>query len=245
MDGGGNDEICPQQSISKNSTRGNTMRTTDHMLLTIWGNHISKIIENSWYQIADRAIKMYYGTKLLTTPMSIFEEIEEKSTLAWAELDISNYLKHEKVKQIKLLEKITSAKLIYVLLNANLICTNKSCRNKVELMTEVKIISCKRKCLAKECVDQFEGWIDVKSEDDQVVTLETDLQLLLNYFDIEKGDANLDEIENKLLKLEDVSITHNITFSKIVSITSHCSTSDFFEKQRLGVQVLASTNICG
>ena len=60
-------------------------------------------------------------------------------------------------------------------------------------MTEVKIakfIGCKRKCLAKECADQVEGWIDVKSEDDQVVTLETDLQLLLNYSDIDKGDAN-------------------------------------------------------
>ena len=169
------------------------MGTTDHMLLTVWGNHISKIIENSCYQIADIAIKMYDGTKLLTTPISIFEEIEEKSTLDWTEVNISNYLKHEKVKKVKLLEKITSVKLIYVSLNANLTCTNKSCRNKVELMTEVKIakfIGCKRKCLAKECADQVEGWIDVKSEDDQVVTLETDLQLLLNYSDIDKGDAN-------------------------------------------------------
>ena len=136
---------------------------------------------------------MYDGTKLLTTPISIFEEIEEKSALDWTEVNISNYLKHEKVKKVKLLEKITSVKLIYVSLNANLACTNKFCRNKVELMTEVKIakfIGCKRKCLAKECVDQFEGWIDVKSEDDQVVTLETDVQLLLNYSDIDKGDAN-------------------------------------------------------
>ena len=99
---------------------------------------------------------MYDGTKLLTTPISIFEEIEEKSTLDWTEVNISNYLKHEKVKKVKLLEKITSVKLIYVSLNANLTCTNKSCRNKVELMTEVKIakfIGCKRKCLAKECAD--------------------------------------------------------------------------------------------
>ena len=169
------------------------MGTTDHMLLTVWGNHISKIIENSWYQIADIAIKMYDGTKLLTTQISIFEEIEEKSTFDWTEVNISNYLKHEKVKRVKLLEKITSVKLIYVSLNANLTCTKKICRNKVELMTEVKIakfIGCKRKCLAKECADQVEGWIDVKSEDDQVVTLETDLQLLLNYSDIDKGDAN-------------------------------------------------------
>ena len=132
------------------------MGTADHILLTVWGNYISKIIENSWYQIADKAIQMYDGTKLLTTPISIFEEIEEKSTLDWTEVNISNYLKHEKVKQVKLLEKITSVKLIYVSLNANLTCTNKFCRNKVELMTEAKIakfIGCKRKCLAKECVD--------------------------------------------------------------------------------------------
>ena len=53
------------------------MDTTGHMPLTVWGNHISKIIENRWNQIRDIVIRKHYGTKLLTTPMSIFEEIEK------------------------------------------------------------------------------------------------------------------------------------------------------------------------
>ena len=51
------------------------------------------------------------------------------------------------------------------------------------------------------------------------MTLQTDFQVLLNYFDIQNGDTNLDELEDKLLELEDFSIAYNIA-SKIVSITS-------------------------
>ena len=72
----------------------------------------------------------------------------------------------------------------------------------------------------KESVDGYEGHINVKGEEDQVVTLQTDLQVLLNYFDVKKGNANLDKIEDKPLELEDFSIKFNIASSKIVSITS-------------------------
>ena len=151
------------------------MGTTGHMPLTGWGNHISKIIENRWYQITDIVIRKYYGTKLSTTPMSIFEEIEKESTLDSSDMDVPNY-------------------------------------------SIAKCISCKRKMLVKGCVDGFEHYIDVKSKD-QVVTLQTDFQVLLNYFDVKKCNANLDEVEDKLLDLEDFSITY-IASSTIVHITS-------------------------
>ena len=41
-----------------------------------------------------------------------------------------------------------------------------------------------------------------------------------NYFDIKEGDANLNEIEDKILELEDFNITYIIASSKIVTITS-------------------------
>ena len=46
------------------------------------------------------------------------------------------------------------------------------------------------------CVDGFEDYIDVKRADDQIVTLQTDCQVLLNYFGIKKCDAEVDEIED-------------------------------------------------
>ena len=38
----------------------------------------------------------YYDTKLSTTPMHIFEEIEKEPTLDWSDVDILKYLNHEK-----------------------------------------------------------------------------------------------------------------------------------------------------
>ena len=81
--------------------------------------------------------------------------------------------------------------------------------------------------LVKECLDGFEGYIDENGQDDQVVTLQTDFEVLLNYFGIKKGNANLDEIEDKLLELEGFSIKCDIASSKIVSITSAGSAWDF------------------
>ena len=114
-------------------------------------------------------------------------------------------------------------KTINLSLSTNPICTNKSCGNKTEVTAGVKVakcISCKRKMLVKECLDGFEGYIDENGQDDQVVTLQTDFEVLLNYFGIKKGNANLDEIEDKLLELEGFSIKCDIASSKIVSITS-------------------------
>ena len=36
----------------------------------------------------------------------------------------------------------------------------------------------------EKCVDVFGSYIDVRSKDNQVVTLQTDFQVLLSYFDM-------------------------------------------------------------
>lgn len=123
----------------------------------------------------------------------------------------------------KLLKEITWPKIKCVFLNTNPVCTNKSFGNKFEVMAGVKgakCISWNRKIQVKECADRSEGYIDMKSEEDQVATPQTDFQVLLNYFDIKNSDTNFDEIEDKLLELKDFSTTYNITSPKIVSITS-------------------------
>ena len=51
----------------------------------------------------------------------------------------------------------------------------------------------------------------------------------------QNSDSNLDDIEDKLLELEDFSITYNITSSNIVSIASSDSAWDFSEVYRLMV----------
>ena len=55
-----------------------------------------------------------------------------------------------------------------------------------------------------------------KKWDDQVVTLQTGFRVLLNYFDIEKGDVNLGKIDDKLFEMEDFSMKYNIASSTIV-----------------------------
>ena len=97
---GGNKENYIQQSSNKNSTRENTYSTTGSVPLTVWGNHISKIIENRQQQITDTAIRKYYGTKLMKTPMSIFKEFEKEDTLDWSDDNIPNYLNHQKIESI-------------------------------------------------------------------------------------------------------------------------------------------------
>ena len=78
------------------------------------------------------------------------------------------------------------------------------------------------------------------------MTLKTDFQVLLNYCGIKKGCANLDEIEDKLLELEDFSITCNIASSELVSVTSGGSTLIIFEEiKKLQVQIFAGIKLCG
>ena len=93
--------------------------------LTVWGNH------NHISKITDIAIRKYYGNKLSTTPMSIYEEIEKESSLDWSDVDVPNYLNHEKLEKEKLLKEIASPKIINVSISTNLICANKSSESKV------------------------------------------------------------------------------------------------------------------
>ena len=55
------------------------------------------------------------------------------------------------------------------------------------------------------------------------------LPRIKNYFDIEMGDANLDEIKDKLLGLKDTNMTYNWASSNIVTITSAGSTWNFMK----------------
>ena len=101
--------------------------------------------------------------------MSISEDTVKESTIDWQDVDIRNYLNHEKVEKEKLLKKITLPKIINVSLSTCPICMNKPCGNKIEVTAGVQIakcVSCNTKILVKECVEIFEGSIDVKGEED-------------------------------------------------------------------------------
>lgn len=71
----------PNSLVTRAQYEGILTEITDNMPLRVWGNHIGTIIENRWHQTTDIAIRKYYGAKLWTTPMSIFEEIEKESTI--------------------------------------------------------------------------------------------------------------------------------------------------------------------
>ena len=43
----------PNSPVTRTLQEGILMDATGHMPLTVWGNYISKIIENRWYQITD------------------------------------------------------------------------------------------------------------------------------------------------------------------------------------------------
>ena len=84
----------PNSPVIRTLWEGILMETAGHMTLKVRRNHISKIIENRWYQVTDIAIRNYYGNKLSTSPITIFEEIEQECTLDWSDVDIPNYLNY-------------------------------------------------------------------------------------------------------------------------------------------------------
>ena len=47
-----------------------------------------------------------------------------------------------------------------------------------------KMYQLQEKNAGEKCVDVFGSYIDVRSKDNQVVTLQTDFQVLLSYFDM-------------------------------------------------------------
>ena len=91
--GEGIKKSIPNSPVTRTIEDGILMEITGNMPLTVWGSNISTITENRWYQITDIVIRKYYGTKLSTASMSIFEEMENESTI-----DCSYYLDHEKLE---------------------------------------------------------------------------------------------------------------------------------------------------
>ena len=65
----------PNSPVTRSLREKILIGTTGRMSLTVWGNH------NHISKITDIAIRKYYGTKLSTTPMSLFEKIEKESSL--------------------------------------------------------------------------------------------------------------------------------------------------------------------
>ena len=69
----------------------------DHMTCSVWEKNINLLQENSWYKLTDVSVKRLYGVKLATTPKTLIQKIDgEQHNIDWSNIDVKNYLLHEK-----------------------------------------------------------------------------------------------------------------------------------------------------
>lgn len=76
-------------------------------------------------------IRKYYGRKLSTWPVSIFEEVKNKAILHWLVDDVTNYFNYKKKQKEKFYTETGSPKVADALLNSNPTCTNVFCGKKI------------------------------------------------------------------------------------------------------------------
>ena len=92
----------------------------------------------------------------------------------WDNIDISNYLKHEKDSQNKLETFSCCPEIVNVSINIYPVCSNDKFQEKVEVTTGdmfAKCMSCGRKMLIQKGVSGFVGEIDVTPVDKEAVDI--------------------------------------------------------------------------
>ena len=201
------------------------MDQSDHICLTVWREMINQLEEGKWYKLSDINIKQYFDVKLSTTASTVIEELDKIDELSWDNVDIANYLKHEKADQKKSQRVFTSPTILNISIDMHPICTNELCKSKVDVVTGAKIVhctKCSRKMLLKNCPYGFGGFMDIEENGIQtsiIIKAET----LSEYFGLDvitTYQGNIEQLEEDLLLLEDVDFVCN-NKNMLTNITKH------------------------
>ena len=221
------------KSPSKQLREGVIMDKTGFMPLTVWENHISQIEEDHCFSITDVKTKNYFHSKLVTTQTSKITICDEFTTdqLNWLVVEMTDFSKIEASGKVEAnptwcCPEITSANVIIFP-----ICNNPNCRKKIEVPGEMKFVrctSCSRKSLVKKLAMSLSVEFDIcRADQSESISLTALPESLSTYFGIDiisqyaSQENGKDELEEKILEMEDVDITFSKAKMIVKQITDH------------------------
>lgn len=177
-----------------------------YMLLSIWGDLIDKITENSPCLLTNVITDNFNGIKLATTSASEVRETDESFTVDW------NTIKPSFNKETVCCPLVTSAKIMKYL-----VCVNQDCKKKVNPYPGQKTVSCntcKRKMLITRCKESFSCEVTIEDDSKRQILLTIFPKTLHQFF----GDSNIDvdDYEDTLLAMENI----DFEFTKKMIVTN-------------------------
>ena len=105
------------------------MDHTCHVCLTVWQDLINTLKENQGYRLTDITVK-HYDAKLSTTCNTNVELVEDHiESLDWNELQLSDYLQHEKSNKNKNEKVLCCPNIVNVALQIYQTCWDELCKS--------------------------------------------------------------------------------------------------------------------
>ena len=157
------------------------------------------------------SIKKFYGVKLAATPKTLIQKIDgEQHNIDWSNIDVKDYLLHEKQKLESLDITLGNVKEF-----ENVVISIHKMSGKYSSKVEInpgekttKCLICGRRMLTSKCRTDFEGEVDINN-DSQTVSLKIGAAVLNTFF----GEDVLskytpDQLEEKLILLTNVDIMY-------------------------------------
>ena len=137
------------EKIEVESTNVNYLREcvlfdgTDHILLTIWGDLINTVQENTWYLWQQVNVKNYFGLKLSTTKKTnVTKCVEQREAVTLPPSDFDAYLEHSHSVSEKLRKTLCCPELLNVVVEIFPGCTNSQCGKSVTIIPGNKLVTC-------------------------------------------------------------------------------------------------------
>ena len=187
---------------------------TSYFPMSVWEELID-IKENTWYLFSDVTIKHYEGKKLQTTPHSTAEEVKLEEVVDWTLVPEELMAPGDSTAhRVSRNSTITSADVVSVGINLYPICVNEKCARKVQILPGEKIVKCNnclRKMLSSKCPCGLNCTLDVEADDAQITltVFPTELGIFFQEDIIDTYTEKPDELEEKLLSLDNIDITYN------------------------------------
>ena len=184
---------------------------TYNIPISVWGNTISEIEEGKYLQLTEVGAKYFHGQKLYTkqaTKVIVLDDADPPH-INWDELDLNPASVTPKKNPAP---QLVSPEVLSLKLNFYPICAK--CSKKITVLPGDDIVQCKdcmRSMLLENCKCSFDGQLQFEHNSSDITltvfaeTLEKYLQedILIKYKDCPK------ELERKLLKMKNVTVTYN------------------------------------
>ena len=165
-----------------------------HTLISVWGDLLDQITEDSAFELTNVVTQEFHGLKLCTTMDTQFKVVPDDFVVDWQEV-------------IEPLEKVCCPTITSVKVSKYCVCVNLDCRRKVMPYpgeTTVTCHGCRRKMLLSRCNEYAceVSFVDAN----QIKTIVTIFpKVLTEYF----GVIDADSVEGKILTLSNTDIEYN------------------------------------